>query len=69
MILFSLSDRSGGSRGQCPLVRELRHNIRLGFVGFLKFTIVPESIGGKFLKFCSIVPILNFRSIIGNFCL
>ena len=28
--LFGLSGRSKGPRGQRPLVRELRHNIRLG---------------------------------------
>ena len=30
MLLFSLCGRSGCSRRLCPLVRELRHNIRLG---------------------------------------
>ena len=29
-VLFGLSGRSRGSRGQGPLVRELRHNIRFG---------------------------------------
>ena len=29
-VCFGLSGRSGGLRGQCPLVRELRHNRRLG---------------------------------------
>ena len=34
--LFGLSGRIGGLRVQRPIVRELKHNIRLGFVGFFK---------------------------------
>ena len=48
MVLIGLSDWSGGPRGQRPLVRELRHSIRLGkvgFVGFLKFTMIVISVG------------------------
>ena len=30
MVLMGLSCRSGGPRGRCPLVRELRHSIRVG---------------------------------------
>ena len=37
MVLIGLSDWSGGPRGQRPLVRELRHSIRLGKVGFVGF--------------------------------
>ena len=29
MVLFGLTGRSRGSMGQCPLVRELRHYIRI----------------------------------------
>ena len=48
MVLICLSGRSGDPRGQGPLVRDLRHNTRLGqvwFYRFFKFTMVVISVG------------------------